>query len=87
MSESLTLKDLQSLIKFAKAEGIPRIKVGDFECEIPPKDATRKELDEIHRRLSSLDAVTQRLSLQAEKPKVDLSRPFTARVMSGRKGE
>lgn len=82
----LTLKDLQSLIKFAKAEGIPRIKVGDFECEIPPKDATRKELDEIYSRLTALDSVTQRLALQAEKPKVDLNRPFSARVASGRQG-
>lgn len=86
---NLTTKDLKEMIKFAKAEGLPRLKIGDFECEIPPKDATQKELEAIYKRLAATESICQRLALQMDERLAQRAqKPFSARVdLQRRTGE
>lgn len=84
MKSQLNLEDLKALIEFAKKQGIPRIKCGDFECEIPARDATKQELDAINKKLTHLESISQRLSmaLESHQAQRNLSKPFTHRVTS-----
>jgi hypothetical protein len=85
--EFITLKGFQDLIKFCKEQGVPRIKAGQFECELPARDATSKELDVLNKRIMVLESICQRLSLalDAQHQVRTVQKPFSARIDLQRK--
>lgn len=84
--QKISLTRLQTFIKFAKTQGIKTFKLGDFSCELPPKDATRQELAALNKRILQLESMCQRLALQADEsmaPRIN-HRPFSARIEAQR---
>lgn len=83
MTEPLNLNDLKALIRFAKEQGIPKLKAGDFECELPAKDLNEKTIEALQKRIASLESITQRLTMQIEanfQNRHMPAKPFSARV-------
>ncbi len=83
--EFLGIDDLKELITFAKAQGIPHLKAGAFECEIPPKDVNEKIIEELRSEIQELKNVTTKLSMQLHQlsPMARTPKPFTKRVANG----